>query len=358
MNLWKFSSAIRRRLETAAEYNARIAAQKAGLHQSWTGTQAEHGSALDGAKGTRSLTLRGIIAIGVAIIGLPLFIYCLEFFSPPTTTKAAEVTPVETYRRQSPELQEALTALRKIQAATQVGVAYHDYGQLLIEAKVRVNDAVRTLPEGPARDELQAATEAYVDAGRVYSLKLEQQPWLTADEEPGKTLIPKYGLPPQSKSDRTSTSMQQLISAGNANDIFAYVHAANAMQGQTYSIDEAVQAIWRAADEHLSLLDKLASGSMSAYREGQKEQQRRTEQAQKVREQEAKIASAEAAKKAADLAHEHGVQNIIYNMTPAQEDDIIRKGQSVQDVAEIEQARREAAAAAKTAKNPQDQPTP
>ena len=76
-----------------------------------------------------------------------------------------------------------------------------------------------------------------------------------------------------------------------------------------------LQIIWRAADEHMALLDKLASGSVSAYREEQKEQQGRKEQEQKVQEQEAKIASAEAAKKAAALAHEQGVADIMGNMT-------------------------------------------
>ena len=139
------------------------------------------------------LTLRCLIAIGVPIIGLPYWSSWLEFFNPRSTTKATEAVTV-------PEFQEALTALRKIQAATQVSVSYHDYGQLLIEAKIRVNDAARTLPKGPARDELQAAMEAYGDSGRVWGSKLEtNNPWFNADGEPGKTLIPKYGLPRDSK---------------------------------------------------------------------------------------------------------------------------------------------------------------
>ena len=58
----------------------------------------------------------------------------------------------------------ALTALRKVQASTQVGVNYPQYGPLLIEAKSQVNAAVSALPQGELKSELQAAIDAYTDA--------------------------------------------------------------------------------------------------------------------------------------------------------------------------------------------------
>jgi hypothetical protein len=58
----------------------------------------------------------------------------------------------------------ALTALRKLQASTQVGVHFPQYGPLLIEAKSQVNAAVSSLPSGELRSELQAAIDAYTDA--------------------------------------------------------------------------------------------------------------------------------------------------------------------------------------------------
>ena len=43
---------------------------------------------------------------------------------------------------------EAVTALRKIEAAVQVGASYQQYGTLLLEAKSKVNDANAVLLEG------------------------------------------------------------------------------------------------------------------------------------------------------------------------------------------------------------------
>jgi hypothetical protein len=47
---------------------------------------------------------------------------------------------------------EAIKALRKIDAATQVGVNLTTYNELLIEAKV--NEADRTLPDGDLKTDL------------------------------------------------------------------------------------------------------------------------------------------------------------------------------------------------------------
>ena len=66
-----------------------------------------------------------------------------------------------------PEAYEALASLRKFQAATQVGVSYLQYGQLLIEAKDKTNAASRVLSDGPLESEIQAAMDAYADAGQV-----------------------------------------------------------------------------------------------------------------------------------------------------------------------------------------------
>lgn len=50
--------------------------------------------------------------------------------------------------KEKQSVDEALSALRKIEAATQVGVSYEKYGELLIEAKAKVNEATKILPPG------------------------------------------------------------------------------------------------------------------------------------------------------------------------------------------------------------------
>jgi hypothetical protein len=66
--------------------------------------------------------------------------------------------------QQSTAAREAITALRKIEAATQTGVAYANYQPLLIDAKAKVNEASAKLPDGELKREIAAAMEAYVDA--------------------------------------------------------------------------------------------------------------------------------------------------------------------------------------------------
>lgn len=63
---------------------------------------------------------------------------------------------------------DALKALRKVEAATQVGVNYQQYGQLAIEAKAATNQAVASLPDGELKSEIVAAMEAYADAGDAW----------------------------------------------------------------------------------------------------------------------------------------------------------------------------------------------
>ena len=67
----------------------------------------------------------------------------------------------------SKETTEAVAALQKFQAATQVGVNYQTYGQLLIEAKAKVNDAMKSLPDGELKTEISGAMDSYADADTV-----------------------------------------------------------------------------------------------------------------------------------------------------------------------------------------------
>jgi hypothetical protein len=129
--------------------------------------------------------------------------------------------------KRDPTINGAIKALRKIEAATQVGVNFQQYGQLLIEAKVQVNEALEKLPDGELKNELKAAIEAYFDARQVWSNKIQSK-MVLLDTEPGKTVIPKYSL------RTTKESLGRLET----------------------DPDQAMQTIWRAAKDHL---DRVAS---------------------------------------------------------------------------------------------------
>lgn len=138
-------------------------------------------------------------------------------------------------RQHPPEADEALASLRKVQAATQVGVNYQQYGQLLIEAKDKTNAALRMLSEGPIKTEIKATMDAYADAGQAWGEKIrshddwERSGWLNNTEGPGRTLIPKYSL----KTNQYGT-------IDNEQDM-----------------NKALQTIWLNADLHLSKLAEL-----------------------------------------------------------------------------------------------------
>ncbi|MFH1219043.1 MAG: hypothetical protein V1694_01140 [Candidatus Eisenbacteria bacterium] len=66
----------------------------------------------------------------------------------------------------------AIDALRKMEAATQVDVSYEQYGQLLIDAKAKVNNALSVLPDTvPALKDLSTELSGAVD--NYYSAKVE-----------------------------------------------------------------------------------------------------------------------------------------------------------------------------------------
>jgi len=132
--------------------------------------------------------------------------------------------------KQKTAASEAVAALRKVHAATEVGVNYQQYGMLIVEAKDKVNNANAALPDGELKDRLNAAMDAYADAGQVWGIKING-PNLQPDKEPGATLMRKYGLKPQT-IDRVSPPLVVIYP------------------------DDAMQTMWGAAMGHLLLAQK------------------------------------------------------------------------------------------------------
>ena len=98
---------------------------------------------------------------------------------------------------QKNEVNEALQALGKISAATEIGVNYRQYDPLVLEANAQVNDVIEIVPGGQLRDELVSAMTSYVDARAAWRYQLASQyhEYLEEDEDPGNRLFPKYSLP-------------------------------------------------------------------------------------------------------------------------------------------------------------------
>lgn len=74
--------------------------------------------------------------------------------------------------KQKTAAEEAIKSLRKIAAATEVGVNYEKYGNMLIETKAVVNEANEILPEGELKKEIVAAMDSYQKALDVWNQKI------------------------------------------------------------------------------------------------------------------------------------------------------------------------------------------
>src|SRR5258705_12027574 len=125
-----------------------------------------------------------------------------------------------------------MKALRKIAAATQVGVNYQQYGTLTIDAQAQVNEALAVLPEGELKKEMNAAMEAYADAQDAWGAKIKSGTGeLHTKYGPGERLIPKYSLP-------TSQAFSPTL-------------------GDEADAEAAMQTIWAVARTHVDQASKL-----------------------------------------------------------------------------------------------------
>jgi len=94
---------------------------------------------------------------------------------------------------QKKSAEDALKALRKVEAATEAGVSFMNYQPLVIDAKAQVNEASSKLPDEELKKELGAAMEAYMDAGLAWN-QFARDRYLDNYSEPGKTLAAKYPI--------------------------------------------------------------------------------------------------------------------------------------------------------------------
>lgn len=144
--------------------------------------------------------------------------------------------------KQQSAASEAITALRKLEAASQVKPSLAQYSQLVIEVKAQVNEAAAVLSDGELKQELNAAMEAYADAAIAWAAM--QRAFLIEDKEPGKTLGPKYGLHLDSTTAGTREYMEGLERLSNPN------YESGHMKG-------VLGKIWSVGKEHLDRAAKI-----------------------------------------------------------------------------------------------------
>ena len=102
--------------------------------------------------------------------------------------------------KQRAAVDDALKAMRKIEASTQVGVGFQRYGEFLTDVQAAVNETNTLLPEGELKKSLSAARECYVDAHNGWQQSFDRQKTvgdgtLTIYTDIGQYLSRKYNLP-------------------------------------------------------------------------------------------------------------------------------------------------------------------
>jgi len=94
-----------------------------------------------------------------------------------------------------PAARKAYQALRKLSDAVQLGLPYPQFGNLLIEVKPAVEEALAALPETALKAELKDALAAYVEGGQAWAA-MRATGILPIATEPGATLMKKYEIKP------------------------------------------------------------------------------------------------------------------------------------------------------------------
>jgi hypothetical protein len=143
----------------------------------------------------------------------------------------------------------SLDALQKLKASSDVGVNKMQYGNLLIEAKAAVNQAVPKLPDNELKKEIQAAMEAYADVSEAWDafegeelLNIKDFGQLTPNkrgQEIGVLLRNKYKL----KVYPVKLYGKQ-VSEDKA--LFIYLNKS-----------ETLSTIWQEAEKHLNRAESL-----------------------------------------------------------------------------------------------------
>jgi hypothetical protein len=106
-----------------------------------------------------------------AKIPLPILIFAMALLFPSCTSDS-----------NSPA-KDALKSLRKIQAATQVGITRNEYRQLVMDAQADVNECEAKLPDGELKTRIVKIMKLYSKAESVWTEVIRQEDTLGAKDE-------------------------------------------------------------------------------------------------------------------------------------------------------------------------------
>lgn len=86
--------------------------------------------------------------------------------------------------KQRKAVDEALTELRKLDAATDVGVSKMEYSKMLISAQAASNNAIEVLPDGELKNEIRESMQGYVDAKTFWNIMKDDDSFFACETQP------------------------------------------------------------------------------------------------------------------------------------------------------------------------------
>lgn len=144
---------------------------------------------------------------------------------------------------------DALTALKKVQAATQSGVKYDSYSQLVNDAQAAFNEDSAKLSDGELKKELTEAMNAYNDA---------KWAWGVSIQAPSSSGIDSFIVAAEAQD--LATSLTARSNQTRAKELFrkySLITDKEEKDSIFISTGDLLQAIWKAAEEHVNNASKL-----------------------------------------------------------------------------------------------------
>jgi hypothetical protein len=149
-----------------------------------------------------AIKITGIITAVILLVGLGVFLGRFLGGSPQGPISAnqqsndsflSRITP-PSKPIPNPVIDNALTSLRRMSSATEVGINFREYSKRLIDLKFEVEEDIAKLPDSELKQQIQLCLQAYIDAATVWR-ESSGYDFIPTKFEPVKTLQKQYAIP-------------------------------------------------------------------------------------------------------------------------------------------------------------------
>lgn len=161
--------------------------------------------------------------------------------------------------KQKKSVEDSISALNKLEAATDIGISKSEYSRMLIDAIPVVTKANESLPDGDLKQEIKITMDAYLDAKELWDILKDDSSFyvMCSDSPPQKEvsesvkMIIELSCDPKGKILRDKYNLTvrdpktKEIKADKSGEIFK---------------KEAISIIWETAKKHLDRVSSITKG--------------------------------------------------------------------------------------------------